>query len=129
MLPGELHGERDVSGMCCRRANLASLLALIFSPTLVWFFALSFLNGRTFSRVVKRLSERVQHDSGANDRTFSRVVIGIFDALAAKSATPPILSTLLTAGKDAFNASAFSVDAPWIVYICLHFSRRSEHRR
>jgi hypothetical protein len=110
-------------------AHLACLLVVIFSPTLVLFFALSFPNYRTSSRVVKRLSERVQYTSRVNDRTFIRVVIGIFDALAAKPPIPPVLNTLLTARKDAINASGVSYDAPWIVYICLHFSQPGEHRR
>jgi hypothetical protein len=126
---GELHGERHAIGVSCRRASLACLLALIFSPTLAWFFALSFPNDRTFSRVVKRLSERVQHDAGANDRTLLRIVTGIFGALAAKPPIPSVHNTLLTARKDAINASGITSDAPWIVYVCLHFSQPHEHRR
>jgi hypothetical protein len=76
-------------------AHLACLLVLIFSPTLVLFFGLSFPNYRTCSRVVKRLSERVQHDSRVNDRTFCRIVIGVFDALAAKPAIPSVRCALL----------------------------------
>ena len=110
-------------------AHLACLLVLIFSPTLVLFFALSFPNYRTSSRVVKRLSERVQRDSRANDRTFSRVVVGISDTLAAKPTIPSVLNTLLTARKDAINASIVSYNTPRIVYVCLHFSQPGEHRR
>jgi hypothetical protein len=50
-------------------------------------------------------------------------------ALAAKSATSPTRGTLLPARVDAFNASAFSVDAPRVIYSCLHFPGRSERRR
>jgi hypothetical protein len=50
-------------------------------------------------------------------------------ALAAKSTTSSILSTLLTGGKDAFNASAFSMDAPWIIDSRMHFPGRREGRR
>ena len=49
-----------------RRPNLASLSALLFLPIPV-LFALSFPNDWAFSRAVKRLSERVQHDSRVND--------------------------------------------------------------
>jgi hypothetical protein len=59
----------------------------------------------------------------------SGIVEFISYTLAAKSATPPILSTLLTGGKDAFNASAFSMNAPWIIYSRIHFPGRSERRR
>jgi hypothetical protein len=51
-----------------------------------------------------------------------RLVEGVLDALAAKSAIPPILSTLFTARKNAINGSGISYDAPWIVYICLGLS-------
>jgi hypothetical protein len=104
-------------------------LVLIFSPTLVLFFALSFPNDRTFSRVVKRLSERVQHDSGVNDRTFVRVVVGIFDALAAESPVPAVNYALLSGRKNAIDSSGVPNDAPWIVYICVDLPWRGEHRR
>jgi hypothetical protein len=61
--------------------------------------------------------------------TSCRIVEFISYALAAKSATAPILSTLRTGGKDAFNASAFSMDAPWIIYSRMHVPGRSEDRR
>jgi hypothetical protein len=111
--------KAGVPGKIDRRVNLASLSTLLFLPILVWFFALSSPNDRTFSRVVKRLSERIQHDSRVNDRTFFRVVIGILDALAAKPPIPSVLSTLLTARKDAINASIVSYNTPRIVYVCL----------
>jgi hypothetical protein len=50
-------------------------------------------------------------------------------ALASKSATSPARGTLRSARVDAFNASAFSVDAPRIIYSGLHFPGRSERRR
>jgi hypothetical protein len=50
-------------------------------------------------------------------------------ALAAKSPTSPTLCTLRPARIDAFNASAFSMDAPRIIYGRLHFPGRSERRR
>jgi hypothetical protein len=103
-------------------AQASPLIGVLFLPILVWSLALSSLNDRTFSGVVKRLSERVQHDSRLDDRTFFRIVIGIFDALAAKPPIPSIHCALLEGRKDAVNAPRVSYDAPWIVYICLYFS-------
>jgi hypothetical protein len=58
-----------------------------------------------------------------NDLTSCRVVEGVLHALAAKTPVPPILSTLLTARKDAINGSGVSDDAPRIVYVSLGISR------
>jgi hypothetical protein len=44
-------------------------------------------------------------------------------ALAAKSSVPSVLSTLLTARKDAIKASIVSYNAPRIVYVCLGLCR------
>jgi hypothetical protein len=110
-------------------AQTSPLTGVLFLPILIWFFALSSPTDHTFSGVVKRLSERVQHDSRIDDRTFFRIVIGIFDALAAKPPIPSIHCALLEGRKDAVDASRVSYDAPWIVYICLHFSRGDKHRR
>jgi hypothetical protein len=60
---------------------------------------------------------------------WGRIVKRILHALAAKTPIPAILSTLLTARKDAINASGVSYDAPRIAYICVDVSRRGEHRR
>jgi hypothetical protein len=124
----EIVGCLSTAGKIDHRANLASLSALLFLPTLVSFCVLRSPNDRTASRAVKRLSERVQHDSRVNNRTLLRVVIRIFDALAAKPSIPSVRCALLQSRKDAINASGVSYDAPWIVYICLRFSQRGEHR-
>jgi hypothetical protein len=84
--------------------------------------------------VVRILLTVVSSRLASNRKRFTEwtscgIVEFISYALAAKSATPPILSTLCTGGKDAFNASAFSMDAPWIVYSRLHFPGRGEGRR
>jgi hypothetical protein len=57
-----------------------------------------------------------------NDPTHCRVVEGVLHALTAKSAIPPILSTLLPAREDAINGSGVAYDAPRIVYVCLGLS-------
>jgi hypothetical protein len=118
-------GKRQEKSTVAQTSPLIGVLL----PILVWFLALSSPNDRIFSGAVKGLSERVQHDSRVDDRTFFRIVMGIFDALAAKPAIPSIHCALLEARKDAVNASRVSYDAPWIVYICLHFSRGDQHRR
>ena len=64
-----------------------------------------------------------------NDLTSCRVVEGVLHALAAESAIPPILSTLLPAREDAINGSGVSYDAPRIVYVGVDLPRCSEQRR
>jgi hypothetical protein len=64
-----------------------------------------------------------------NDLTFCRVVIGVLDALAAKSSVPPIHGALLSARKHAIDASSFPNDTPRIVYISLGLSRECRQRR
>jgi hypothetical protein len=57
-----------------------------------------------------------------NDLTSCNVVEGVSHARAAKSAIPPILSTLLPAREDAINGSGVAYDAPRVVYVCLGLS-------
>jgi hypothetical protein len=82
---------------------------------------------RTLLTVVP--SQLVSDRQRFTEWTSCGIVEFISYALPAKSATSATLGTLLPARVDAFNASAFSMDAPWIIYSRMHFPGRSERRR
>jgi hypothetical protein len=63
-----------------------------------------------------------------NGPAFTRVIVGVLDALAAKSPVPAVVRALLSAAKDAINASGISDDAPRIIYVCLGLSRECRER-